>query len=84
MRWPLLGIFFFFFGEITLKSLAANYPEHPKNLKRGMKTVENNIVGGNDVQNYESRTEYDIRVFMKMMAQKKKMIPTRAAMVLFY
>ena len=75
-------------GHIASLQQVTIYPEHQPDLQTDVdidkveddSQKENNV----DVVNAEIRTEYDISVFVKMLRQKKKMIPTRPAYVMFY
>ena len=75
-------------GDLAALQHVTTYPEHQQDLQNDvvMDIVEDNSHKGNnaDLPLVESRTEYDISVFVKMLKQKKKMIPTRPAYVMFY
>ena len=75
-------------GDLAALQHVTTYPEHQQDLQNDVviDVVEDNSQKGNnvDVLVAESRTEYDISVFVKMLKQKKKMIPTRPAYVMFY
>ena len=62
---------------------ATTYPEHEMSFETRIpeETAENEINTEKPIE--DGKTEYDISVFMKMMTQKKKFIPTVPGRILF-
>ena len=65
---------------------ATTYPEHEMNFETNIpeETTEKENKKNTDQPMEDGKTEYDISVFMKMMTQKKKFIPTVPGRILFY
>ena len=66
--------------------MATTYPEYEMSFEISVpeETIDKEIMKNTDHKMEDVKTEYDISVFMKMMAQKKRLIPTVPGRILFY
>ena len=81
LGWVLWGVLCLCFrGKTTM------YPEHEVSFETSIpeETTDKEIEKNTDQPNEDGKTEYDISVFLKMLAQKKKFIPTVPGRILFY
>ena len=85
LSWMVLGVLCLCVSGKTMERATA-YPEHEMSFETSIpeETTDKEIEKNTDQPNEDGKTEYDISVFMKMLAQKKKFIPTVPGRILFY
>ena len=85
LGWMVWGVLCLCVSGKTIEREPA-YPEHEMSFETSIPedTTDKENEKNTDTPFEDGKTEYDISVFMKMMTQKKKFIPTVLGRILFF